>query len=182
MIDKTQLILWMKKVDKKMCRKITIVAVGGTAMTLLGLKPSTRDIDFCISSEDKQEFEKAIDKNFKVDLFFDGYIFSEQLPTDYAEKSKEILKLKNIILKILSPEDIVITKSARFNARDEEDIQSIAKYVKRTELIERFKQVIRTYAGREEDYRMNFEVVLKRYFQKGMTKFQAKKIKDNKIS
>jgi|SRR3989338_9861216 len=166
MIGKTQLIVWIKKADRKISRKITVVAVGGTAMTLLGLKPSTRDVDFCISSEDKQEFKKAIDKAFKVDLFFDGYIFSEQLPDDYAEKSKEILRLKNITLKTLGPEDIVITKSARLNARDEEDIQAIAKYVKKEELIERFNQVIGTYAGKEEDYRMNFEVVLKRYFGK----------------
>ena len=33
-------------------------------------------------------------------------------------------------------------------------------------LIERFNQVIGTYAGKEEDYRMDFEVVLKRYFGK----------------
>jgi len=170
MIDRTQLVVWIKKVDRKITKKIIVVAVGGTAMTLLGLKPSTMDIDFCISSEDKQEFKKAIDKTFRVDLFFDGYIFSEQLPKDYAEKSKEILKLKNITLKTLSPEDIVITKSARLNARDEEDIQAITKYVKREELIERFKQVIGTYAGNEEDYRMNFEVVLKRYFLENMTK------------
>ena len=165
MIGKNQLISWIRKLDRKMKRKITLVAVGGTAMTLLGLKPSTRDVDFCISSDYKEEFEKAIDKTFRVDLFFDGYIFSEQLPSDYIEKSKEILRLKNITLNTLSPADIVITKSARFNARDEEDISAIAKYVKKSELIERFEQVVGTYAGKEEDYRMNFEVVVKRYFK-----------------
>ncbi len=166
MIGKTQLISWIRKIDRKMKRKITLVAVGGTAMTLLGLKPSTRDVDFCISSEYKKEFEKSIGKTFRVDLFFDGYIFSEQLPGDYAEKSKEILVLRNITLKALSPADIVVTKSARLNARDEEDIGAIAKYVKKEELIERFNQVVGTYAGKEEDYRVNFEVIVKRYFTK----------------
>lgn len=165
MIDKNQLISRIRKLDRKMKRRITLVAVGGTAMTLLGLKPSTRDVDFCISSDYKEEFEKVIDKTFRVDLFFDGYIFSEQLPSDYIEKSKEILRLKNITLNTLSPADIVITKSARLNARDEEDIMAIAKHVKKEELINRFEQVVGTYAGREEDYRMNFEVIVKRYFK-----------------
>ena len=166
MIGKTQLISWIRKIDRKMKRKITLVAVGGTAMTLLGLKPSTRDVDFCISSEYKKEFGKSIGKTFRVDLFFDGYIFSEQLPEDYAEKSKEILVLRNITLKALSPVDIVVTKSARLNARDEEDIRAIAKYVKKEELVVRFNQVVGTYAGKEEDYRENFEVIVKRYFTK----------------
>lgn len=166
MIGKTQLISWIRKIDRKMKRKITLVAVGGTAMTLLGLKPSTRDVDFCISSEHKEGFEKLIGKTFRVDLFLDGYIFSEQLPEDYAEKSKEILVLRNITMKALSPADIVVTKSARLNARDEEDIRAIAKYVKKEELIRRFNQVVGTYAGKEEDYRANFEVIVKRYFTK----------------
>ncbi|HAB51413.1 MAG TPA: hypothetical protein DCE80_04430, partial [Ignavibacteriales bacterium] len=118
MIDKNDLLEWLRAADKKLKKKIVLIAVGGTAMTLLGLKSSTRDVDFCIKSEDKKDFEKALGKKFNVDLFTDGYIFSEQLPEDYAEKSKEILNLNSLSLKALSPVDIVITKAARLNARD----------------------------------------------------------------
>jgi len=40
MITKNDLLLWLKEVDSKLEKKIVLVAVGGTAMTLLGLKPS----------------------------------------------------------------------------------------------------------------------------------------------
>ena len=98
MIDRNELVKWLKSIDKKLHSKITLIAVGGTAMTLLGLKSSTRDVDFCIKSDEKKDFEKALDKKFKVDIFIDGYIFSEQLPADYVEKSKEIVKMNNIAL------------------------------------------------------------------------------------
>ena len=165
MIGKDALVKWLRTIDARLKNDIVLVAIGGTAMTLLGLKPSTIDVDFCIASEDKKYFEEALDKKFKVDIFVDGYIFSEQLPDDYIEKSKDVLELDKILLKVLSPVDIVITKSARLNARDEEDIRAIAKYVEREELVKRFEKVAGTYSGREEDYRENFEYVLRMYFK-----------------
>ena len=165
MIAKSDLLKWLHGMDKRLNKKITIVAVGGTAMTLLGLKPSTIDVDLCINSKDKKDFEKVLNKKFKVDIFTDGFIFSEQLPPNYIEMSKEILELKNIKLKALSPADIAITKAARLNARDEEDIGALAKYIKKEELMKRFHEVVGTYAGDEKAYRYNFEVVLKRFFK-----------------
>ena len=164
MIDRNELVKWLRSIDKKLHKKITLIAVGGTAMTLLGLKSSTRDVDFCLKSEDKKDFEKVLDKKFKVDIFTDGYIFSEQLPADYSEKSKEIVKMKNIALKALNPVDIIITKAARFNARDEEDIEALSKYVDKNELIKRFNEVLKSYSGKEEDYKYHIEIILKRFF------------------
>lgn len=166
MIDRKTLMGWLREIDKKLSRKIIIVAVGGTAMTLLGHKPSTIDIDFCVSSSDKILFEKHVGRKFKVDIFVDGFIFSEQLPEDYSEKAGTILELEKITLKALSPVDIVITKCARLNARDEEDIISIAKKVSKPELLERFERVVGTYSGRGEDYRANFDYIIQRYFSK----------------
>ena len=164
MIDRNELVKWLRSIDKKLHSKITLIAVGGTAMTLLGLKSSTRDIDFCIKSDEKKDFEKALDKKFKIDIFSDGYIFSEQLPADYVEKSKEIAKMKNITLKALNPVDIIITKAARFIARDEEDIEALSKYVDKDELIKRFNEVLKSYSGKEEDYKYHFNIILKRFF------------------
>jgi len=164
MISKKDLIEWLKKADKNLGKHISVVAVGGTAMTLLGLKSSTVDVDLCVNSEDKKELLRAVGSSFKVDIFTDGYIFSEQLPGDYKDNAKEILELKNISLKALDPADIIITKAARLNARDEEDIESLAKHVNRGILIKRFEQVAKTYAGNENAYRDNFNHILKRFF------------------
>ena len=165
MIDKNDLISWLKNVDIKLDRKITLIAVGGTAMTLLGLKASTRDIDFCIDSKNLAAFKRAIDNEFKVDIFVDGFIFAEQLPDDYADLAIDILQMEKIYLKALSPIDIVITKTARLNARDEEDIAALPKKIDRESLIKRFEGVIETYAGNESIYRYNFDYVLNRYFK-----------------
>ncbi|MDE1812367.1 MAG: hypothetical protein KGH85_05820 [Thaumarchaeota archaeon] len=45
-------------IDKELKRKIVVVTVGGTAMTLLKAKPSTIDVDFTIPSK-YDEFEVA---------------------------------------------------------------------------------------------------------------------------
>ena len=164
MIDKNDLVKWLHKVDKNLKKHILVVAVGGTAMTLLGLKSSTVDVDFCVDSEDKEELEAAISGTFKVDIFVDGYIFSEQLPDDYMSKAKEMIEMKNITLKALSPTDIIITKAARLNARDEEDIEALAKHVDKEILVKRFKIVVKTYAGSEKQYNENFNHILKMFF------------------
>jgi len=167
MITKNDLLEWLKTLDIKLKRKITLVAVGGTAMTLLGLKSSTIDVDFCIESKDKKFFEIKNAK-FKIDFFLDGYIFSEQLPEDYIEKSSKVeANLENIDLRTLSPMDIIITKTARYNERDEEDITSLVKStkIKKKELEERFRQVRETFAGNIKDYDYNFKIVLKRHFE-----------------
>ncbi|MBI5002017.1 hypothetical protein HZC31_01380 [Candidatus Woesearchaeota archaeon] len=167
MIDKSELLAWLAEKDKILEKEIILVAVGGTAMTLLGLKSSTIDVDFCLSAAQKKIFEKLItkrDKNWKVDLFTDGYIFSEQLPHDYVDKAEEIKRLNHVVLKALAPVDIVITKAARLNARDEEDIAALVKFVNKEELIKRFEKVVTTYAGKEEEYRYHFGIILKRFF------------------
>ena len=168
MITKNNLLEWLKEVDKKLERKIIVVAVGGTAMTLLGLKASTRDVDFCLRKKDVALFKNLTNNSrFKVDLFWNGFIFSEQLPEDYIEKSNKIFApLSNMDLRTLSLIDIIITKVARYNARDEEDIEAIAKtsLVNRHELEKRFKEVKETFVGNESEYEYHFNLVLKRHF------------------
>ncbi|MBI5073491.1 hypothetical protein HZA99_06765 [Candidatus Woesearchaeota archaeon] len=169
MIDKNELLAWLAEMDKRLKVEIIIVAVGGTAMTLLGLKSSTIDVDFCLTMADKKTFEKLMikqDKKWKIDLFTDGYIFSEQLPADYVDIAKEIKRMNHIVLKALHPIDVVITKAARLNARDEEDIAALAGFVKKEELTKRFEKVVKTYAGKEEEYRYHLEIILKRFFTK----------------
>ena len=88
MITKQDLLEWLKQVDAKLHQKMTIIAVGGTATTLLGLKESTRDVDFCLDAKDASEFKKLARSDiFVVDVFKDGFIFALQLPEDYRERA-----------------------------------------------------------------------------------------------
>lgn len=75
MITKKDLLEWLKEIDKKLKHKIIVVAVGGTAMTLLGFKASTRDVDFCVNGKEVNIFKKTTENDkFKVDLFQNGFI------------------------------------------------------------------------------------------------------------
>ena len=51
MLTKNNLIEWLKRIDNKLNRNITLTAVGGTALVLLNLKESTIDVDFDIKKE-----------------------------------------------------------------------------------------------------------------------------------
>ena len=76
--------------------------------------------------KDYDEFERAkkiVQPGFRVDVFRDGAVFVTVLPDDYLEKSRPITtNLKNIDLRALDPVDVIITKIARLDGRDAQDI------------------------------------------------------------
>ena len=160
---------FLGEIDKELSRKIAVVAVGGTAMTLVNAKPSTIDIDFTIPGEDYDEFERAmkvVQPGFRVDVFRDGAVFVTVLPGDYLEKSKPIAtNLKNIDLRALDPVDIIITKIARLDGRDEQDIGScITNFQVTQKQIERRAKDM-NYAGNDEVFANNLRTVLGRFFK-----------------
>jgi len=166
-LEKGPLLEFLEVLDNEMSREITVVAVGGTAMTLLDLKPSTRDIDFTAPEKDFNEFERAlksVSHGFEIQGWPDGTVFSQTLPDDYLEKSKPIANFKHIHLKALHPVDIVVTKIGRLNQRDLQDIEACIEKSKlsKAQVEERADQV--QYVGREENYKHNLEYVLKKFF------------------
>ena len=166
-IDKSRLLDFLAVLDDELSRKITLVAVGGTAMTLLDLKPSTRDIDFTAPGKDYDEFQrvlKSVPHGFEVHGWRDGTVFSQSLPDDYLETSKPIAIFEHMHLKALHPIDIVVTKIGRLDQRDLQDIEVCVKKFKlsKTQIEERAKQV--QYVGREENYEYNLQYVLNEFF------------------
>ncbi len=147
----------MSVLNEDVTKNIILVAAGGTAMTLLDLKPSTVDIDFTIPGCDRVEFEQALKNNppgYRVDRWTDGCIFCQTSPNDYLEKSIKIKEFSHISLRALQPLDIIITKIGRLNARDIQDIEACIKKtnVSETEIRERTMLVAQTYTQPEEDY------------------------------
>ncbi|WNZ28666.1 MAG: hypothetical protein IAX21_08395 [Candidatus Bathyarchaeota archaeon] len=168
-LDKTSLFDFLEVLDKELEKKITLVAVGGTAMTLLDLKSSTIDIDFTIPSENRDEYEKAVSNiphGLKIDVWDDGIIFSQILPSDYLQKSVKIKEYENIKLLALNPVDIIVTKIGRSNDRDLQDIQlCITKTnLSREEIITRGK--LTEYVGNRENYDNNLNIIIGRFFTK----------------
>ena len=169
--DKSALFDLLEVLDEDLNKRITIVAVGGTAMTLLDLKPSTIDLDFTLSGDDLPEFDRVLKNNppgFKVDKWPDGYVFCQYLPDDYLEKSIKIREFSHISLRAIQPVDIIVTKIGRLYERDIQDIGDCIRKsnVSEAEIRNRAALVIATYAGREEDYRYNLELIITRFFKK----------------
>ena len=158
---------FLAEVSKELDTSITLVAVGGTALTLLKAKTSTIDVDFTIPDEDYALFKEtlsAIPHGFKVDCWKDGMVFSQILPEDYLKRSIPIRKMKNIQLRALNPLDIVVTKIGRLDSRDKQDIETtIRKFnLRKNQVAKRAQQV--EYVGREWNYKMNLMYVLKHFF------------------
>ena len=167
--DKSVLFEFLEVLNDDLTRKVTLVAAGGTAMTLLDLKPSTIDIDFTIPSSDLPEFERALKNNppgFKVDRWADGYVFCQSLPSDYLDKSIRIKEYSRISLKALHPVDIIVTKIGRLDQRDIKDIETCIRAfeISKGEILARAALVSPTYVPREEDYLHNLEWVIKEFF------------------
>jgi hypothetical protein len=169
--DKSALFDFLSVLNEDIPKKITLVAVGGTAMTLLDLKPSTIDIDFTIPSCDRLEFEQALKSNppgYKVDRWTDGCIFCQTLPKDYLESSIKIKEFSHIVLRALQPVDIIVTKIGRLNERDLQDIEACIQKanVSEVQIKERAMLVAQTYVGPEEDYLYHLKLVLDKFFKK----------------
>ncbi len=163
-LDRTGLLGLLEEVDVRLDRRIILVAAGGTAMTLLDLKPSTIDIDFTGPHKDIGEFnkvQKSIPHGFKIDTWSDGMVFSQILPSDYLKKSIHInTGLNKIDLRTLHPVDIVLTKVGRLNDRDAQDIESCIKKfsLKKIQIARRAARV--EYVGNKKAYEVNLHRVL----------------------
>ena len=98
-LDISRLLDFLTVVAAELPRRIILVGAGGTAMTLLQVKPSTRDIDFTGPREDIASFRRAlkgIPHGWKIDLWPDGQVFSEFLPSDYLRRSRRVQDLGNV--------------------------------------------------------------------------------------
>lgn len=154
-IDQQQKLLL--NVARKLTKKITVYAIGGTAMMFLGFKDATLDIDLVFENErDCAIFKKAIKslgyleidaikvygakrntpEMFKLDderfdLFVVEvihFIFSDTMRKRAEEQIHQFGD--NLILKIANPHDIILMKCATDRAKDKDDARKIINSTK----------------------------------------------------
>ena len=144
---------------------IKMYALGGTALTILGIKPSTLDIDINIHSNkeylllckifEQIGFKKIgtirwlTQEGLAFDLFTGSNFLGTQLLPDCLEKSKFVQSFGKIELYTLSLEDIIISKLARGDTRDFIDIKKIlsAKKIDLNYLVDRYKTTMENSAA-----------------------------------
>jgi len=141
---------------RKLKKKITAYAIGGTAMMVLGFKDSTLDIDLVFENKkDKDVFKEAIKSigyhevsSIKVygtnenqpemltlgderfDLFVVkviNFVFSDTM----QKRANQIHQFdNNLILKIADPHDIILMKCATDRLKDMDDARNIINNTK----------------------------------------------------
>jgi len=138
-IDKQGLLDRMGAWDGFLGRKVHLIACGGTALTLLGLKPSTKDIDLIVPRLDEHRYLTGIlpqlgykqvsgwgwDKGdgFIFDLFRGNSVHTTTFLESPLEEGNHILfkEFSRIYLGILNYYDLIISKLFRAAAVDVED-------------------------------------------------------------
>ncbi len=143
-------------VSRKLKKKMTVYAIGGTAMTFLGIKDATLDIDLVFeTNEDREVFKDAIKSigyqptdpivvygvkrdlpemlalgESRFDLFVVSvidFIFSEKM----RERAAQIHQYdENLILKIADLHDIILMKCATERLKDKDDARKIIDSMK----------------------------------------------------
>ncbi len=146
--DQEKLLL---SIAKRLKKKITAYAIGGTAMMFFGFKDSTKDIDLVFNNEKERHcFEEAIlslgyermnplgiytNKTNPPKMFTRGderfdlfvvevidFIFSEEVQKR-AENFQQFGD--NLILQIANPHDIILMKCATDRIKDKDDVKKI---------------------------------------------------------
>lgn len=142
-INAEELFELLGSISKFIEKKVSMYALGGTALTILNIKASTRDIDINIESREDYDyickifrdlgFEKTgayrwiTQEGLAFDLFWGSDILGTSLLPDCLTQARYIDSFGNIQLYTLSLYDIIISKLARGDLRDFDDIKSIFK-------------------------------------------------------
>lgn len=162
--------------DGLMNFRIRLIACGGTALTLLNIKESTKDIDFIVPEKNEYDklmkFLKALnyrykgnglanedDPNFIYQFWCGNRVFTTDLLESPLKENNHILikKWSHIYLGTLNLTDLIITKMFRGTPADRKDcIAAFATgQVDAEKLLERYSEAAR--------YDLNPEKVLQNF-------------------
>lgn len=171
-IDKNKLHEALLKLDVTLTQPVTLIAIGGTALSLFELKENTHDIDCMIESDDELlrvdvivSFHKM---GYSTEIQEKGTIVLFDLPPDYIKRAISYDKndsFKNLRLLILSPLDVLLTKLSRYEQKDRVDIAAILMTFKFSwaEIEARFKLYESLYRGNKEMLKQKFESFREQY-------------------
>ena len=156
-VDYSQLKAILSSLDKKAKGRLTVTAFGGTALTLSGIKQTSRDVDIILESGDATLVKTIEDSlhgmGVSADVYPQGTMPFYTLPDDYAARSRPIAVLNrdmvHIQIQAMDPLDVLVAKIGRFNDRDERDIKEILRQ-KKYDLMEiqaRFGLYVKGFKG-----------------------------------
>ena len=188
-IDKESLLDRISVWDGFVNKKVHLIACGGTALTLLDVKTSTKDIDLIIPDEIEHKYLVGILKQlgyksasgwgwergdgFIFDLFKGKAVHTTELLESPLEEGNHILvkEFSHIYLGILNYYDIIISKMFRGTSVDIDDCLSLIRSKKDEinlkHLSDRFHETA-AYDVSEEKVNKNLEHFLKTLKKEGL--------------
>jgi hypothetical protein len=161
-INKQGLLNTLSQWNSFLGKKVHLIACGGTAMTLLNIKESTKDVDFIVPEE--KEYDYLIktlqqlgydaasgvgyskDGGFVFDLFKGHKVHTTELLESPLEESNHILmeELSHIYLGVLNYYDLIIAKLFRSTTIDIEDcltlVRNKRKEIDINKLVKRYRE------------------------------------------
>jgi hypothetical protein len=168
--------------DSFLKKRVRLIACGGTALTLLGVKPSTKDIDFIVPDLEEYEYLVRIlnqlgyesvtgsglrrGNDFVFDLFRGPRVHTTDLLESPLEAENNILvkEFSYIYLGVLNFYDLLISKLFRGTSADIEDCLALMKHKENEIDIQIFEKRFRetaSYDPSEERIIINLEYFLK---------------------
>ena len=168
--------------------KVNLIGCGGTALTLLKIKDSTKDVDMIVPVQKEYErlmtFLQSIgyqekgnglahpdDPNFQYQFWTGNRVFTTELLDSPLEPDKNILikKWKHIYLGALNLQDLIITKMFRGTQVDLDDCVAAfaASKMNPEALLERYAESAK-YDLNPEKMIMNFIIFTEALAEKGL--------------
>lgn len=144
-IDTATLMSRLSDWDNFFKRRVRLIACGGTALTLLNIKPSTKDVDFIVPDEREHDYLLKIirelgyvqrtgtgwsrENDFVFDFFRGPYVYSTGLLDSPLEQSGHMpfKEYSYIYVGILNYYDLLITKLFRGIQVDFEDALALLR-------------------------------------------------------
>ncbi len=170
-------------------KEIHLIACGGTALTLLGVKPSTKDVDFIVPVEKEHDYLIEVlqkvgyglktgsgwskDNIYIFDLYKGNKVHTTELLKSPLEEGNNILlkEFSHIYVGILNYYDIITSKLFRGTGADFDDCLLLVKAKKEEINIERLKKHFletASYDTSEEKVRKNLDSLLRIIKKKGI--------------
>ena len=147
-------------------RKVHLIACGGTALTLLDIKPSTKDVDFMVPVESEYKYLINILKDlgyeqktgsgwqkkggiFIFDIFQGKRIHTTELLESPLEEGNHVLlkEFSHLYIGILNEYDLIASKLFRGAEVDFEDCLMLVKARKDNVDINRIKEHVKELAS-----------------------------------
>ena len=142
----------LERIGQRLDNPLTVFLIGGGSMAFRGLKETTKDIDLIVSSGDNlsqlqvallelgydivrepdEEYEalgaqRILENNdgCRIDIFNQQVVGKLILSSGIRERSERYLNPGNLVVELVSPEDIFLFKSVAGRVDDIEDMFSL---------------------------------------------------------